>query len=112
MANVPGEVERLLKAGRQKILRVCLIWGIPLLAILVFAGLQYADVVHLEEYFVAPPDKADPRVVWQALAALAAAQFLCVALGVLQGWAGIRQAKRLRRRSTPGKSEGTCGEAR
>jgi hypothetical protein len=107
MANVPSEADRLFRAGRNKIVRVCLIWGIPLLVILVFAGLQFAGVVHLEEYFVAPPDKADPRVAWQALAALAGVQFLCVALGVLQGWAGIRRARQLRLQSARGTTEET-----
>ncbi|MFL5341340.1 MAG: hypothetical protein ACJ8F7_14435 [Gemmataceae bacterium] len=112
MANVPSEADRLREAGRQKILRTCLFWGGPLLAILVLAGLQGAGTVHLEEYFAVPPDKVAPRVVWQILAVLASLQFLCWALGVLQGWGAIRRARRLRRQPDPGRSEGVSGEAR
>jgi hypothetical protein len=112
MANVPGEADRLLQAGRKKILHTCLLFGVPLLAILVLAGLQYAGAVRLEEYFTAAPDKADPRVAWRALAVLALVQFLFVAIGVLQGWAGMRRARQLRQQSVPGSSKGVSGEAR
>ena len=96
MTNVPSEVDRLLDAGRKKILRSCLLWGGPCLAIVVVGALQVAGVVHVEEYFAVPPNKADPRMVWMALGGLALFQFLIAALGVLQGWAAIRRAKRLR----------------
>jgi hypothetical protein len=112
MTNVPSEADRLLEAGRRKILRTCLLFGGPLLAILVVAGLQWAGAVRLEEYFTAPPDKADPRVAWQALAVLALLQFLFVAIGVLQGWAAIRRAKQLRQQSAPDRTNGVSGEAR
>src|SRR5262245_5269017 len=112
MANVPSEADRLREAGRKKIMRVCLLWGGQLLAILVLAGLQGAGAVRLEEYFAVPPDKADPRVVWLALGGLALLPFLCVAIGVLQGWACMRRAKQLRQQSAPGRSTGVSGEAR
>jgi hypothetical protein len=112
MANVPSEADRLLEAGRKKILRTCLLWGGPLLAILVLAGLQYAGAVRLEEYLAAPPHKVDQRVVWWALAVLALLQFLFGAIGVLQGWACMRRAKQLRQQSAPGSSDGVSGEAR
>ena len=86
MANVPSEADRLHEAGRKKILRTCLLWGGPLLAILVLAGLQCAGAVRLEEYFAADPGKVDPRVIWRALAVLALFQLLFVAIGVRQGW--------------------------
>src|SRR6266700_633028 len=91
MANVPSEADRLLEAGRKKILRTCLLWGGPLLAILVLAGLQYAGAVRLEEHFAADPDKVDPRVIWRALAVFA----------LLQGWGCMRRAKQLRQPSAP-----------
>ena len=112
MANVPSEADRLLQAGRRKILRACLLWGVPLLAILVAAGLQYVGAVHLEEYFWADPNKVDLPKLWLALAGLALWQFLFVAIGVLQGWAGMRRAKQLRQQSAPGRSNGVSGEAR
>jgi hypothetical protein len=112
MANVPSEADRLLEAGRKKILRTCLLWGIPLLAILVVAGLQRAGAVRLEDYFWADPDKVEQRVLWQALAALALFQFLFVAIGVVQGWGAMRRAKQLRQQSAPGRSKGVSGEAR
>jgi hypothetical protein len=112
MANVPGEADRLLEAGRKKILRTCLLWGVPLLAILVVAGLQRAGVVRLEEYFWVDPDRADPQALWLTLAVLALLQFLIMALGVLQGWACMRRARRLRQQSAPGGSKGVSGEAR
>jgi hypothetical protein len=85
MANVANEADRLLEAGRKKILRTCLLFGGPLLAIMVLAGFQYAGAVRLEEYFAADPDKVDQGVVWRALAVLALLQFLCWGIGVLQG---------------------------
>ena len=112
MANVPNEADRLLEAGRKKILRTCLLWGGPLLAILVLAGLQCAGAVRLEEYLAADPHKVDQRVVWTALAVLALLQFLFVAVGVLQGWGSLRRAKQFRQQSAPGRSEGVSGEAR
>ena len=112
MANVPSEADRLLEAGRKKILRSCLLWGGPLLAILVVAGLQYAGAVRLEEYLADDPAKLDQRVVWTALAVLALLQFLFVAIGVLQGWLCVRRAKQLRQQSAPGRSGGVSGEAR
>jgi hypothetical protein len=111
MANLPGEADRLLEAGRKKILRACLLWGVPLLVILVLAALQAAGTVRLEEYFAAPPNKVDRRVVWQALGVLALLQFLFVAIGVLQGWVCMRRA-RLLRQSAPGIHKGGSGEAR
>src|SRR5262245_21999587 len=112
MANVPSEADRLLEAGRKKILRTCLRWGVPLLAIFVIAGLQRAGEVRLEEYFWTDPAKADERMLWQVLAGLALFQFLCVAIGVLQGWAAMRRAKQLREQSALGRSNGVSGEAR
>jgi hypothetical protein len=112
MANVPGEADRLREAGRKKILHSCLLWGGPLLVILVVAGLQGAGAIRLEEYLAVPPDKVDPRVVWSALAGLALFQFLCGAVGVLQGWSAMRRAKRLRQESAPGGSNGVSGPAR
>ena len=112
MANVPSEADRLLEAGRKKTLRACLLWGGPLLAILVLAGLQCAGAVRLEEYFAADPDKVDRRVIWLALAGLALFQFLCVAIGVLQGWAGMRRAKQLRQQSATDGFKGVSGETR
>jgi hypothetical protein len=112
MSNVPSEADQLLEAGRRKILRTCLLWGSPLLALLVLAGLQYAGAVRLEEYFAAPPNKVDRRVVWRALTALALLQFFFEAIGVLQGWACVRRAKRLRQQAAPGRSNGVSGEAR
>src|SRR5437764_468941 len=112
MVNVPNEADRLRAAGRSKILRTGLLFGGPLLAILVAAGLQFAGTIHLEEYLAVPPEKLDRRVVWQLLAGLASFQFLLVALGVLQGWGGIRRANQLRRQSGPGGSEGVSREAR
>jgi len=105
MAIVPSEADQLLQAGRAKILRTCLLWGGPLLVILVFAALQYGGVVRLEEYFVADPEKADPRTVWRVLIVLGLLQFLFVAIGVLQGWAAIRRARQ-RMQATPGSSKG------
>jgi hypothetical protein len=96
MANIPSEADRLLEAGRKKILRTCLLWGGPLLAILVLAGFQYAGAIRLEEYFAAAPNKVAPRVIWQVLAVLALLQFLFVAIGVRQGWVCMRRAKQLR----------------
>ncbi|HVS39551.1 MAG TPA: hypothetical protein VMS17_28600 [Gemmataceae bacterium] len=110
MADVPSDADRLREAGRKKILRTCLLWGVPLLALLAVAGLQYAGAIRLEEYMAEPPDKADPRVVWSALGVLALLQFLCGAIGVFQGWAGIRRAKQLQRQSAPGRSKGVSGE--
>jgi hypothetical protein len=107
MANVPSEADRLLEAGRKTILRTCLIWGGPLLAILVLVGLQCAGAVRLEEYF-----EAEQRVFLPALAGLALFQFLCVAIGVLQGWGCIRRARQLRQDSAPGRSKGASGEVR
>jgi hypothetical protein len=112
MANVPSEADRLLEAGRNKILRTCLLWGGPLLAILVIAGLQYAGAVRLEEYFADDPNKIEPRVIWLLLALLALLQFLFVAIGVLQGWACMRRARQLRQQTVPGRSQGVSGEAR
>ena len=65
MANVPSEADRLRKAGRYKILRTCLLFGGPLLGILVAAGLQGAGAIHLEEYLAVPPNKVEQRVVWK-----------------------------------------------
>jgi hypothetical protein len=96
MANVPSEADRLLEAGRKKTRRACLLWGGPLLAILVLAGLQCAGAVRLEEYFA-----ADQRVIWLALALLALLQFLFGAIGVLQGWVWMRRARQLRQQSAP-----------
>ncbi|CEF49296.1 unnamed protein product [uncultured bacterium] len=112
MTNVPSEADRLREAGRKKILRTCLLWGGPLLALLVLAGLQCAGAIRLEEYFAVDPDKVDQRVIWQALAGLALLHFLILAIGVLQGWAGMRRAKQLRQQSAPGRSKGVSGEAR
>jgi hypothetical protein len=112
MANVPSDADRLQEAGRNKILRTCLLWGPPLLAILVAAGLQYAGAIRLEDYFWADPDKVDLPKLWLALAGLALWQFLFVAIGVLQGWGGMRRAKQLRQQSAPGRSKGDSGEAR
>jgi hypothetical protein len=103
MANVPSEADRLFAAGRTKILRTCLLWGVPLLAILVLAGLQYAGAVRLEEYFWADPAKADPRVLWQVLGVFALLLFLVGAIGVLQGWVCMRRARQLRQQSAPGR---------
>jgi hypothetical protein len=97
MANIPTEADRLHAAGRNKILRSCLLFGIPLLAILVATGLQYAGVIHLEEYFAEDPNKIDPRLIWQALAMLGLPQFLFMAIGVLQGWGALRRARQLRK---------------
>lgn len=99
MANVVSEADRLLEAGGKKILRTCLLWGGPLLVILVFAGLQYAGAVRLEEYFWADPARADRQVLWLALAVLALLQSLFVAIGVLQGWGAIRRAGQFRQQS-------------
>ena len=93
MANVSGEADRLLEAGRKKILRTCLIWGGPLLVLLVVIGLQCAGRIHLEEAF-----EAEQRVFLPALAGLALFQFLCMALGVLQGWGAIRRARQLQKK--------------
>ena len=112
MANVPNEADRLLEAGRKKILRACLLWGGPLLAILVLAGLQYAGAIRLEEHFAADPDKIDPGKIWLVLGGLGLVQFLCVAIGVLQGWGCLRRARQLRQDSAPGRSKGVSGEAR
>src|SRR5438132_11258753 len=101
MANVPSEADQLLEAGRKKLLRTCLLWGGPLLAILVLAGLQGAGAVRLEEYLAAAPNKVEPRVVWLVLAGLALPHFLCGAIGVLQGWGCMRRAKQLRQQSAP-----------
>jgi hypothetical protein len=49
-------------------------------------------------------------LVWLALGGFALFQFLIVAIGVLQGWAGIRRANQLRD-SASGTSEGVSGEA-
>ena len=95
MANIPNEADRLLKVGRKKALRACLLWGGPLLAILVLAGLQGAGAVRLEEYFAADPGKVDPRVIWLALAVLASFQLLFVAIGVRQGRVWMRRARKL-----------------
>src|SRR5262245_52848300 len=108
MAIVPSEADQLLQAGRAKILRTCLLWGGPLLVILVFAALQYGGVVRLEEYFVADLEKADPRTAWRVLTVLALLQFLFVAIGVLQGWAAIRRARQCTE-PTPGSSKGVSG---
>jgi len=78
MAHVPSEADRLLEAGRKKILRACLLFGGPLLGILVLAGLQCAGAVRLEAYF-----EAEQRVFLPALAVLALFQFLLAAIGVL-----------------------------
>jgi hypothetical protein len=91
MAKVSGEADRLLQAGRKRILRTCLLWGGPLVAILVLIGLQCAGAIRLEEYF-----EAERRVFLPALAGLALFQLLCVAIGVLQGWGCIRRARQLR----------------
>jgi hypothetical protein len=112
MADVPSEADRLREAGRRKILRTCLLFGTPLLAILVAAGLQYAGAAHLEEYFWADPDKVDLPKLWLVLAGLALWQFLFVAIGVLQGWGCMRRAKQLRQQSAPGGPNGVSGEAR
>jgi len=112
MPDVPSEADRLHEAGRRKILRSCLLFGTPLLAILVVAGLQYAGAVHLEEYFWTDPDKVDLPKLWLVLAVMASFQFLIVALGVLQGWAGMRRAEQLRQQSASGGSNGVSGEAR
>src|SRR5438874_2257381 len=101
MANVPSEADRLLERGRKKILRTCLLWGGPLLAILVLAALQYAGAVRLEESFAAAPNKVEPGVVWLVLAGLGWLPFLCGAIGVLQGWASMRRAKQLRQQPAP-----------
>ena len=106
MADVPSEADRLHEAGRNKILRVCLIWGTPLLALLVVAGLQYAGSIHLEEYFWTDPDQVDLPKLWLWLALFASFQFLIVALGVLQGWAGMRRAGQLRQQSASGGPNG------
>jgi hypothetical protein len=96
MANVPGAADRLLEAGRKKTLRACLLWGGPLLAILVLAALQGAGAVRLEEYFAADPAKIDRRSIWLALAGLALLQFLFAAIGVRQGWVLMLQARQFR----------------
>lgn len=96
MANAPTDADRLLEAGSKKILRSCLLWGIPFLAVAVVAGLQYAGVVRLEEYFAADPANLDPRVIWRILAVFALLQFLFGAIGVVQGWACMRRARQLR----------------
>src|SRR5439155_815947 len=101
MANVPSESDRLLEAGRKKILRTCLLWGGPLLAIFTLAGLQCAGAVRLEEYFAVDPGKVDPRIIWLALAMLASLQFLLGALGVFQGWGCMHRARQLRQQSAP-----------
>src|SRR5262245_48532108 len=105
MANVASEADRLLESGRKKALRACLLWGGPLLAILVLAGLQWAGAVRLEGWFAADPDKIDRRVIWLALAGLALFQFLFAAIGVHQGWVWMQRARQLRqpvRRKRPG----------
>lgn len=107
MTSVPTEADRLFEAGRKKLLRTCLLWGCPLLALVVFTALHCARVLPLEEYF-----EADPRAVCRALAALALFQFLIVAIGVFQGWSAMRRARKLRKQSAPGKSEGASGQAR
>ena len=110
MPNVPSEADRLLEAGRKKALRACLLWGGPLLAILVLAGLQLAGAVRLEEYFWADPRRVDLRVLWLALAGLALLQFLCGAIGVLQGWVWVRRAGRPRQLSPSLRGRwGCCG---
>jgi hypothetical protein len=101
MANVSSEADRLLEAGRKKILHTCFLCGGPLLAILVLAGLQGAGAVHLEEYMAVPPQKVDQQVVWSALGTLALFPFLGGALGVFQGCVAIRRAKHLRQQSAP-----------
>jgi hypothetical protein len=93
-------------------LLACLLWGVPLLAILVLAGLQYAGAVRLEEYIAADPDKADQRVIWLGLGVLALLLFLLGALGVRSGWALMRLARLLRQQSAPGTSKGVSGGAR
>ena len=110
MASVPGEADRLREAGRKKILRACLLWGGPLLAILVLAGLQWAGAVRLEEYLAVDPDKIDPQTIWLTLAVLALFQFLFGAIGILQGWGTMRRAKQLRQSSAPSRSKGVSGE--
>jgi hypothetical protein len=105
MANDESEADRLLAAGRRRILRTCLLFGGPLVAILVLAGLQYAGAIRLEEYFAAAPNKVDPRVIWQVLGVLASLQFLFVAIGVLQGWGCLRRGKLLRQQSATGRSK-------
>jgi hypothetical protein len=112
MTNGSSEADRLHEAGRKKILRTCLLFGGPLLVILVLAGLQCAGAVRLEEYFWTDPDKVDLRAMWLALAVLALFQFLLVAIGVLQAWGAVRRAKQLRQQSAPGRSKGDSGEAR
>ena len=112
MANVPSEADRLLEAGRKKILRSCFLFGGPPLAILVVAGLQCAGMVHVAEYFAVDPAKADHRAIWLALAGLALFHFLCMGIGVRQGWGAIRRAKQLRQQSAPGRSTGVSGETR
>ena len=67
MADVPNEADRLHEAGRNKIVRTLLLWGIPVLAILVVAGLQYAGAIRLEEYLWEDPEKADPQLMWLLL---------------------------------------------
>jgi hypothetical protein len=110
MATVPNEADRLLQAGRKQILRACLLFGGPLLAILVVAGLQYAGTVRLEGYFAVDPDKIDPQVIWLALAVLALLLFLFGASGVLQGWVWMRRARQLRQQSASGRSTGGSEE--
>jgi hypothetical protein len=112
MANVPSEADRLFEAGRNKILRTCLLFGGPLLVLLVLAGLQCAGVVRLEEYFAADPAKVDRQTLWLALGGLALFQFLIVAIGLLQGWTAMRRARHLRRQSASGESKGVSGEGR
>jgi hypothetical protein len=67
MANAAVEADRLFKAGRKKTLRAGLLWGGPLLALAVLAGLHWAGAIRLEEYFAADPNRVDHGAIWLAL---------------------------------------------
>jgi hypothetical protein len=105
MDHGPEGGDRLSAEGRRQIIHRSAVFGLPFLATLIAAGLQYAGFFRLETYFVGDPNGAaqlDQRLIHLALALTAALLALCWGIGVCQAVVRIRRGERSREASGPG----------
>jgi high-affinity Fe2+/Pb2+ permease len=84
--------QQLIDQGQKRIFLHVFLFGIPLLILLLVAGLQYVGILHLQEYFAAHrPESVDEGAIYRALALAAALLALLGGSGIVRGIVTIRR---------------------